>query len=262
MWEGDQSTISKDMNPLSKYAKQYDDFVDGAIDDIQSTLTTEDEVTENEPEDLNKISYKVLTLDCVIQEAHSITNEITSYPISSGFNVSDHTIKRNPIFKMQGWITNVNMPTTQVSITNIGKVAGAMVSRSMGPVIGSLLGSAANVVDNLLVSGNPIKEAFEQLKILVQNGTLVHVSTLIGTYENCVIRSMEIQQNVITASVLPVTLTFEKLFVIDDSTGNFLLEGQNAAIKKGLNQMTPTQLESAIGMIQAQGINILGEWVL
>lgn len=270
MWEVGSNTTDKTVSPLGTYAAMFDNYIDDArqagTDAVNSlyrkVLNTEDDLLENTPTEQRETSYRSLTLDCVMQEAHSINNEITSYPVSTGFSISDHTIRRNPVFKMQGWVTNVNMPTTQISITNVGKVAGAMVNRSLGPVIGSLLGSAANLIENIGVSGNPVKEAYETLKGLIENGTIVHVSTLVGTYENCVLRSMEISQNVMTASVLPITLTFEKIYMIDAVTGEFLLEGQNQAIQTALNQMTPTMLQSTVSMLTAQGVNIFAEWVL
>ena len=101
------------------------------------------------PQESAETSYDYLALDCVISESHAFSNEVTAYPISSGFLISEHTIKKNKMFSLTGMITNVNMFDGDfLSITNVGKVAGAMVSRVIGPVLGSLLGSAAHAMDS------------------------------------------------------------------------------------------------------------------
>jgi hypothetical protein len=268
IWEKSSTASEKEIIPLTgvgKFIKDKTDAVKEVVDDVTgkvSSKLSEYGLIDNDPVEDITSSYRVLNLNCVLTEAHSITNEVTSYPISNGFIVSDHVIKRNPVFKLSGWVTNVNMPESQISISTVGKVAGAMVSRSMGPVIGSLLGSAASIIDNLAMSGNPVKDTFEELKKVIQQGTIVHVATLVGTYENCVIRSMEISQNVVTATVLPITLTFEQLQIIDPSTGDFMATGTNAALKKALEEQTESALESAFGMLSKSGVNIFAEWGL
>lgn len=254
MWKKSETPREEPIEPLTG--------INSAIPIEDRSTIAEESLRKNTPTETLEQSYRVLSLDCVLTESHSISNEVTSYPISNGFIVSDHVIKRNPMFKMNGWVTNVNMPSSMVSISTVGKVAGAMVARSMGPVIGSLLGSAASIVDNLAMSGNPVKDTFEELKKVIQNGTVVHVATLIGTYENCVIRSMEISQNVVTATVLPVTLTFEQLQIIDPSTGDFMTTGTNEYLKKALSEQTDSALESAFGMVTKSGVNIFAEWGL
>ena len=213
------------------------------------------------PQESTETSYDYLALDCVISESHAFSNEVTAYPISSGFLISEHTIKKNKMFSLTGMITNVNMFDGDfLSITNVGKVAGAMVSRVIGPVLGSLLGSAAHAMDSSGITKNPIEEKFKQLQALVTNGTIVHVATILGTYEGCVLREVRINQDSTTSSVLPVSLTFEQLRVIqpDGRIGFNVPDDQKQAMK----QNTPTDTETMFKVLEQSGVGVIAGYVL
>lgn len=213
------------------------------------------------PQESTETSYDYLALDCVVSESHAFSNEVTAYPISSGFLISEHTIKKNRMFSLTGMITNVNMFDGDfLSITNVGKVAGAMVSRVIGPVLGSLLGSAAHAMDPTGITTNPIEEKFKQLQDLVTNGTIVHVATILGTYEGCVLREVRINQDSTTSSVLPVSLTFEQLRVIqpDGRIGFNVPDDQKQAMK----QNTPTDTETMVKVLKQSGVGVIAGYVL
>ena len=213
------------------------------------------------PQESAETSYDYLALDCVISESHAFSNEVTAYPISSGFLISEHTIKKNKMFSLTGMITNVNMFDGDfLSITNVGKVAGAMVSRVIGPVLGSLLGSAAHAMDSSGITKDPIKDKFEKLQELVTNGTIVHVATILGTYEGCVLREVRINQDSTTSSVLPVSLTFEQLRVIqpDGRIGFNVPDDQKQAMK----QNTPTDTETMVKVLKQSGVGVIAGYVL
>ena len=213
------------------------------------------------PRESTETSYDYLALDCVISESHAFSNEVTAYPISSGFLISEHTIKKNRMFSLTGMITNVNMFDGDfLSITNVGKVAGAMVSRVIGPVLGSLLGSAAHAMDSSGITKDPIKDKFEKLQELVTNGTIVHVATILGTYECCVLREVRINQDSTTSSVLPVSLTFEQLRVIqpDGRIGFNVPDDQKQAMK----QNTPTDTETMVKVLKQSGVGVIAGYVL
>ena len=213
------------------------------------------------PQESTETSYDYLALDCVVSESHAFSNEVTAYPISSGFLISEHTIKKNRMFSLTGMITNVNMFDGDfLSITNVGKVAGAMVSRVIGPVLGSLLGSAAHAMDSSGITKDPIKDKFEKLQELVTNGTIVHVATILGTYEGCVLREVRINQDSTTSSVLPVSLTFEQLRVIqpDGRIGFNVPDDQKQAMK----QNTPTDTETMVKVLKQSGVGVIAGYVL
>ena len=211
---------------------------------------------ESSPTEETKTVFDSISLDCVMAESHHFENEVTSYPVSSGFIISEHVIKKNFRFGLIGLVTNVNMPTELSLISTVGKVAGSMVNRVVGPILGSLLGSAAHALDSSAITVDPISETYLKLQKLVREGTVVHVATILGTYEGCVLRAVDINQDVRTSTVMPVRLTFEQLKIIQpDGRVGF---NASADLKKALNTNTPTDTELMLKALKNSGVNILG----
>lgn len=243
-----------------------DDYVNGIVDDATSTVKSWFGTKDAEyfgPVQKSTGNYQTLPLDVVMTETHAFSNEVTGYPISTGFQISEHVIRRNPQFSIQGWVTDVTMPKAIVSFNTLGKVAGAMFARDSSSILGSLLGSAGNVVDNLgYKDSSPVKDAYEILKKLVNDGTLVHVATILGTYENCVLRSVNISQNVATSTVLPVQLQFEKMYMISkDAKGNYnnvdyISSELRTKMKEVKNDTTGSYLSDLYGQLTKQGVDI------
>lgn len=245
IWAKDKAVVEKDIA-----AKTYTPNSQG---DPVETIYYDD---GDRPQEDTQVSYNSLALDCVMREGHIFRNEVTQYPVSSGFLISEHVIKKDPVFHINGMITNVSMPGELTLISTIGKVAGAMVNRVVGPVLGSLIGSAAHAIDNAGITGDPIKEAFIQLKALVRDGTIVHVATILGTYEGCILREVRINQDVRTATVLPVILTFEQKRIIQpDGRIGFDLP---ADMKQALLTTTPNDTQLMIKMLGLSGVNVFG----
>lgn len=246
----------------SKDTKVVENYIVADNNKVMLPGATPPVVTAGEaPRESTETSYDFLEMDCVISESHAFSNEVTAYPVSSGFLISEHTIKKNKMFSLTGMITNVNMFDGDfLSVTNVGKVAGAMVSRVIGPVLGSLLGSAAHAMDSSGITKDPIKDKFEKLQKLVTDGTIVHVATILGTYECCVLREVRINQDSTTSSVLPVSLTFEQLRVIqpDGRIGFNVPNDQKQAMK----QTTPTDTQTMLKVLKQSGVGIIAGYVL
>lgn len=245
IWAKDQAIVEKEV-----VAKTY------TPDDQNNPVETIYYGDEDRPEEEKQVSYNSLALDCVMNESHVFRNEVTQFPVSSGFLISEHVIKKNFKFSLNGLVTNVSMPGELTLISTVGKVAGAMVSRVIGPVLGSLIGSAAHAIDNAGLTGDPIKETFLQLQNLVRDGTIVHVATILGTYEGCILNEVRIHQDGKTATVLPVTLVFEQQRIIqpDGRIGFDLPLDQ----KQALLTTTPNDTELMLKMLALSGVNILG----
>ena len=53
--------------------------------------------------------WNVLAFDAVVKEGHSGACQVTSYPVDSGFRVSDHTIRQNRIIELSAITSNISM---------------------------------------------------------------------------------------------------------------------------------------------------------
>jgi len=256
--EPEKNLLQQAQDYVNEAQEWIGDKLDKGVSAIKGTIFGEEEAAKNEPEELDTTIWKSMSLDVVLSESHNFSNEVTGYPISNGFIVSEHTIRKNPQFNLNGWVTDVAMPVDIVSVGTVGKVAGSMLARGGSPVLGSLLGSAGNVVDNLMYKdSSPTKDAFELIKELVMQGTIVHVSTILGTYENSVIRSASITQNVSNSSVLPVSLSFEKLYMVEGGIAGYISPELSKALEAVKNDTTGSWLDNMFGMLTKQGVNIL-----
>jgi hypothetical protein len=51
-----------------------------------------------------KIGY--FDLDATLSENHTLTNEVTEFPVEQGFNISDHVIRKPEKLTIEGFVTN------------------------------------------------------------------------------------------------------------------------------------------------------------
>lgn len=255
IWAKDKSVVEKPVASFTANGKS----ISTGVEAVQATTHYS---KADAPAKKVVLTYNQLALDCVVDESHTFSNEVTSYPVSSGFLVGEHVIKKNFMFSINGIITNISMPgpitvdSLTSSFSTVGKAVGGMMSRAVGPVIGSLIGSAAHMLDNSKMSGNPISVAFTQLQDLVRNGTIVHVATILGVYEECVLREVRIHQDVKTSTVLPVSLVFEQLMVIQPE-GRIGFSIPNDQKKALYENKTASDTSLMLNMLTASGVNIL-----
>lgn len=184
-------------------------------------------------------SWKVIEWDCVIKETHSVSNEITKYPVQTGFIVADHTIRANRLLSLKGIIVNVGLMPQGVdyAIDLASKAGGALLGSGAGAIIGSIITKARNVFSDTGSSENRVRSVFEELQQLCLKGTIVHASTILGPYVNCVIRDVKVTQDVNTSSVLIVDILLEELQIKGD------IKDYSSTIRTALDEQAKTQLQ-------------------
>lgn len=94
----------------------------------------------------------------IVEEDHEASSIVTSYPIQTGFNVSDHAIKKNRIVKLKGMFTNL------------------------------ILSGQKHVIYNKI---DTTKEMFNVLNSLVQSRSVCTVRTNLGNYEPVIFNSFK-----------------------------------------------------------------------
>ena len=177
-------------------------------------------------------TWKVIAWDCVIQEGHKASNQVTKYPIQSGFIVSDHAIRENRILKLRGIIVNVGLVPTGLDamIDLAAKAGGAILGTGFGAIVSSAITKAEYLFSDNKV--NKVKNTFDELERLCLTGTFVHATTILGNYMNCIIRDVEVVQDSKTSSILMVDLTLEEIQVQYSGAG----DAWNNIISIQLNQ--------------------------
>lgn len=165
-------------------------------------------------------AWKVISWDCVVQEGHKASNQVTQYPIQSGFMVSDHAIRENRVLKLRGIIVNVGLvPTGMDAMIDLAaKAGGAILGTGFGAIVSSAVTKAEYLFSDNKV--NKVKNTFDELERLCLTGTFVHATTILGNYMNCIIRDVEVVQDSKTSSILMVDLTLEEIQVQYSGAGD------------------------------------------
>ena len=184
-------------------------------------------------------AWKVIEWDCVINEGHRASNQVTKYPVQSGFMVSDHAIRENRMLKLRGVIVNVGLVPqgADAMIDLAAKAGGAILGTGFGAIVSSAITKAKYLFNDNKV--NKVKNTFDELERLCLTGTFVHATTILGNYTNCIIREVECSQDSKTSSILVVDLTLEEMQVqynseedaANDTISKQLTEGSKESFK-------------------------------
>lgn len=174
-------------------------------------------------------TWKVIAWDCVIDEMHHAENEVTKYPIQSGFMVSDHIIRQNRILKLRGVIVNVGLVPQGLDamIDLAAKAGGAILGTGFGAIVSSAITKAKYLFSEDKV--NKVRNTFDELEKLCLTGTFVHATTILGNYMNCIVRSVDVRQDSKTSSILIAELVLEEIQVQYSGAGeawNNIISGQ------------------------------------
>lgn len=165
-------------------------------------------------------AWNAMAFDGVKVEAHSGNNIVTQYPVSKGFNVSEHTIRQNARIQIDAVLSNFSMPVAterqsfEAAFAAVTAAAGYIVSLNNATKYGRLAWDNATAKSGQ-VSMNKVETAFAKIKELTQLGTLVHIITMRSIYTNCVVREYMVANDVTNSYSLPITLKLEELIVID-----------------------------------------------
>lgn len=124
-----------------------------------------------------------VSFHAVISEAHEVTTEITKFPVQTGFEISNHAIKKNRKVVIEAIVTNT-------------------------PLVGQVEFGTTN----------PSIYMFEALEILVSSAIPCIVSTNLGFYEPVVFTKFATKQAAGSMNSLQFTMTGEEIQVQDTLT--------------------------------------------
>lgn len=125
------------------------------------------------------LTGEFLVFDAVPEQSLTLSQDVTSYPIEGGSNISDNVSSRNDIFKLTGYISNYHSREIK------GNAIGYDIKRTEAAV-------------KLL---RKIKEAKQ----------LLTIATEFEVLDNCVLTEVGFSQTAQTSEAIPFVLTFERL---------------------------------------------------
>lgn len=165
-------------------------------------------VTSNAPESFNSFKF-----DAMMVEEHDAQSQVTSFPVSSGFIVSDHVINQNRRLKLTAVAVNMqNSAIWSASVQGLSVVTGAIFNSPIIPLIGGLAGTVASAFE----TSDRIQSTYNLFNTFRTTGQKLYISTILGPYLNCVVTGLRTRHDKVTSGMLSVEIFLEELQVIGD----------------------------------------------
>jgi hypothetical protein len=194
-------------------------------------------------------TFHTYKFDAVAREEHSAMAEITKLPVSSGFIVSDHSIKRNRVLKLA--VCTANMVNETLWVGTVAGAIGAVGDVASIPLL-SLVGSATALAQTMFETEDRVANAYKLFSQLMADGTRLYVNTILGPYSNCVVTGIEVVQDSNTSTIFAAEITMEELQVVEPS------ETDLAARSILTNQ---TDYSQFVSIAESYGLYFLGQAV-
>ena len=198
-------------------------------------------VTSDIPESFNSFKF-----DAMVSEEHDAESVVTSFPVSSGFLVSDHVINRNRILKLSAVAVNMqNAAIWTASVQGLSVAAGAIFNNPIIPIVGGLAGGIASAFE----TSDRIQSTYNLFNTFRTTGQKLYISTILGPYLNCVVTSLKTKHDKNTSAMLSIEITLEELQVIGD-------DDLATQARKAMESMY--DYSEFAKMAQSLGIGVLG----
>jgi len=120
-----------------------------------------------------------LELDARLDETHTLSNEVTQYPVEAGFDITDNVRNRPISFAMTGMVSNSPINYAELTVLNEGA------SRS--------------------------QSAYDELLRLYYNKEIIDVQTTLELYQDMVIAEITFPRNNTIGGELRFTATFTQI---------------------------------------------------
>ncbi|EPZ2455322.1 phage baseplate protein [Citrobacter youngae] len=134
-----------------------------------------------------------MSFDCVDNETHHWSNNITAYPVEGGVDVTDNIKAQQRELTLTGFISNT-------------------------PIHG-LLDEVANFADKFLNGRKRTADAYNQLKALSELKIPVTVTTRYEVYENMALADVAIVRKSDEGDALVVDMQFQQIEIVKAQTG-------------------------------------------
>lgn len=205
MWStASKVTAATSTNSNSVFGK-VEDAVNGVRDKLNSVVSG----SSNQEQLFNTFKF-----DAVVSEEHESDSVITKFPTSNGVLISDHMIKQNRVLMLTAVAANMqNSSMWSLSVQGASVLTGAIFNSPIISTIGGLYGVASSAFE----SNNRVRSTFQLFNSLKDSGTLLYISTIAGTYLNCVIRGIRTKHDKNTQAILAIQLIIEELQMVGNS---------------------------------------------
>jgi len=244
MWEAATANAVAEKDTSSESTlSNLENLISGAREKVEDIIAST-------PAD--KSLFNTFKFDAVVSEGHQAETVVTKMPASSGFLVSDSIINQNRILRLDVVAANMqNSSAWTVSVQGLSVATGAIFNNPLIATAGSLYGAVSSAFE----TEDRVQSTYALFNSLRTAGTKLYISTILGTYLNCVITGIRVKQDKDTSSILAMELTLEELQVVDLDN---IAGAAAAAIESSYDYSEFAKLAQSIGIGVVGGLPLPG----
>ena len=159
----------------------------------------------------SNLKLSIIEFDAVVSEAHNMTADVTMHPVENGSNITDH-IREQP-----------------KEITLNGIVSGHPIK----------------FLASLRVQQDPVKDAYQTIRDIMEKSLLVDVVTTLTTYESMAVTSVSISRDAANGNILNASLSLREVRIVNRDEEN-LPKPANASRAKEADEGTKPPKEAPV----------------
>lgn len=144
----------------------------------------------------------VLELDATIREVEEYTNEVTEFPVETGYSITDHIIHKPEKLTIDGFITNTPISNTNTSNPNNISGEGNRVKYALETLLG-LAGFDSSGVNAAVA------------KSVIPTPKIISVIMGLRTYNDMVIESLTVPRDKDTGETLRFTIALKRIIIVN-----------------------------------------------
>jgi len=132
-----------------------------------------------------------VSVDASIAESHTIEGEITSHPVESGSDITDHYRVNPRKISLEAVVTSTPIATGYPAQT------------------------AINSVKSIIAKDDPVMNAWQEIERYFEKRVIVTINTSLKKYENMILTSFNVTRNSFKGQSLHFSLTAEEIRVVN-----------------------------------------------
>jgi hypothetical protein len=143
----------------------------------------------------------VLELDATLRETEDYQNEVTEFPVESGFTITDHVIHKPERLSIEGFVTNTPIPNSIVSAPLLITGQGNRVKYALETLL-ELAG-----FDSSGVNGT-------EAKAFIPTPHIISVEMGLRIYNDMIIESLSVPRDKDTGETLRFTIQLKRVIIV------------------------------------------------
>jgi hypothetical protein len=147
-----------------------------------------------------KGNNSILVFDCIPEYTEEYSNDISSFPIERGTDITDHVVHKNPDIQLRGIVTSI--------YHRLGKT-----------LIPSIKMKNGEITINQNTTPGDWKDAYKTLKNMWESRALLTLGSVLGEHQNLIIKDMSFPKTSANFGSLEVNLTLQKVRVVSTQVG-------------------------------------------